>query len=120
VPRLYDPFCIVVSNFFLYLDRLKQGESGNDTFVVRSFIALVIDTDGNVLGSDSAQVELGGGDGTDEFKISANTTTNETETAPELFDAKEEDPDYVVVRVSCNGTQTILQIESAGFISPFP
>lgn len=56
-----------------------NGDSGDDTFVVRSFIALVIAEDGTVLGSDSKKVTAIGGDDNDKFDIKGegnNSTEN--------------------------------------------
>lgn len=48
-----------------------NGNSGDDVFVVRSFIALVVDCTGKILGSDSEKVTARGEDGVDDFRIAA-------------------------------------------------
>lgn len=74
-----------------------NGDSGDDTFVVRSFIALVVDEcTGDVLGSDSEEITMKGGDGIDEFDIGGEPEENDGFEEKELFTPKGEDPDYVV------------------------
>lgn len=73
-----------------------NGDSGNDTFVVRSFIALVIDANGEILGSDSKKVTAFGGDDEDNFEVKREAPKNENEPDQELFKSRGEDPDYVV------------------------
>lgn len=73
-----------------------NGDSGDDTFVVRSFIALVIDVNGEILGSDSKKVTAFGGDDEDNFEVQREAPKNENEPDQELFKSRGEDPDYVV------------------------
>ena len=55
-----------------------DGNSGDDLFVIRSFIALVINSDGTTSDPALGELKLGGSDGNDSFDIRGN------------------DPDYVV------------------------
>ena len=71
-----------------------NGDSGDDTFVVRSFAALVIDETGNVTNSSNTEsINLGGGDDTDYFEIEEAL---EEEDEEDEFSSKSEDPEYVV------------------------
>ena len=61
-----------------------NGESGDDSFVVRSFIALEIDCEGNEVDPDLGDLALAGGDDSDFVEVLGD------------FSTKEEDPDYVI------------------------
>ncbi len=80
-----DNFDVLRNRYLLDLN----GDSDDDTFVVRSFLALDIDDDGNVSNETKlGNVTLSGHDGSDLFDLSGksdNTTDDEAKT-----------PDYVV------------------------
>jgi hypothetical protein len=63
--------------------------------VVRSFINLVIDDEGNVIGSDSKKVTVHGGEDDDTIDVKGEANSTEKNNLKE-FSVKGEDPDYVV------------------------
>lgn len=72
-----------------------NGNSGDDIFVVRSFIALVVDEcTGDILGSDSKKVTARGEDGIDDFSIAAGGRDDAT--TGKKPNNITDDPDYVV------------------------
>jgi hypothetical protein len=83
-----------ISASHLVLD--LNGGSGDDTFVVRSFVNLPIAEDGTILPADSKKVTLLGGDDNDKFDLSGslladNSTEQEDDSSP-----RREDPDYLI------------------------
>jgi hypothetical protein len=73
-----------------------NGQSGDDSFIVRSFMALLIDPQsGEALGRDSKGIRAVGGNDNDSFDIKAKGK----ESGPseiEAYRIKEQDPNYVV------------------------
>ncbi len=61
-----------------------NGEAGDDTFVVRSFIALEIDEDGSTSNPELGDLGIYGEDGDDLVQVLGD------------FSTKQDDPDYVV------------------------
>ena len=83
-----DFFDVLRNKCFLDLN----GMSGDDGFVVRSFIAAVAD-DGRLIDPELGRVKVAGGDDTDTVEISGDSSQNLTE----FFSLREEvDPDYLV------------------------
>ena len=83
-----DFFDVLRNKCFLDLN----GMSGDDGFVVRSFIAAVAD-DGSLMDPGVGRVKVAGGDDADTVEISSDSSQNLTE----FFSLREEiDPDYLV------------------------
>jgi hypothetical protein len=61
-----------------------NGEADDDTFVVRSFIALEINEDGSTSNPDLGDLGIFGADGDDQVEVKGD------------FSTKQDDPDYVV------------------------
>jgi hypothetical protein len=79
---------------FIVLD--LNGGSGDDTFVVRSFVNLPIAGNGTILPADVAGVRCFGGDDDDAFDVNSRLLENATDVTIEDFDVKEDDPDYLI------------------------
>lgn len=80
-----DDFFDVLRNRFL-LD--LNGDSDDDTFIVRSFLILDLDDEGNATNTSLGELQLLGSNGSDTFDFRGDFD-NSTEEADEL-------PDYVV------------------------
>ena len=81
-----------ISAYHLVLD--LNGGSGDDIFVVRSFVNLPIAENGTIMPPDVAGIKMAGGLDNDRFDVTgAERAGNVT---VENFSAKEEDPDYLI------------------------
>jgi hypothetical protein len=83
-----------VSPSHLVLD--LNGDSGDDVFVVRSFVNLPIAENGTILAPDVEKVRLIGGDDNDLFDVKGNILGGNSTEEEENFSAKGENPDYLI------------------------
>ena len=88
-PRL----CFILTTFSSHLF-LLQGQSNDDTFIVRSFIALEITENGEEVRPDLGKLTLIGDEGVDEFDIRGDFDNVATD--PEEYSPQGEDPDYIM------------------------
>ena len=82
-----------ISACHLVLD--LNGGSGDDVFVVRSFVNLVVAANGTLLAPDVGKIKLTGADDNDVFDVSTDAQMGDSE-EEEFFSTKGDDPDYVV------------------------
>lgn len=77
------------------------------------FLALVVDCNGTVLGSDSKKVTVKGEDGDDEYDIKGDGRNNET-LEVDNYSLKEDDPDYGELSVDL---LACFSIDSHGYVN---
>ena len=73
-----------------------NGGSGDDTFVVRSFVNLPIAENGTILPADSKKVNLRGGEDDDSFDTGTSLLADNSTEKEVNYKVKEDDPDYLI------------------------